>query len=62
MYEQYTFEIGWDSCIQRTYQFKDKVSALTKIVPTGNANVLTQPMNDAECKSCCNVITKIYIW
>ena len=55
MYEQYTFEIGWDSCIQRTYQFKDKVSALTKIVPTGNANVLTQPMNDAECKSCCNV-------
>ena len=23
MYEQYTFEIGWDSCIQRTYQFKD---------------------------------------
>ena len=55
MYEQYTFEIGWDSCIQRTYQFKDKVSALTKIVPTGNANVLTQSMNDNESKSCYNV-------
>ena len=31
------------------------VNVLTKIVPNGNVTVLTQPMNDAESKSCCNV-------
>ena len=28
------------------------VNVLTKIVPNGNVTVLTQPMNDAESKSC----------